>query len=75
MDKQTKISFGAIDNGVSSFMKKVQQESKVMHSQFTEEAIKQTATLNRLEMIHCSPCSDSVLCAKVFRLVRYCSAR
>lgn len=42
MDKQTKVSFNAADNGVSSFMKKLQADTKVMYSDFAKEAQKQT---------------------------------
>lgn len=42
MDQQTKIGFNAVDNGVSSFMKKIQTESKAMFADYMKEAQKQT---------------------------------
>lgn len=42
MDKETKIKFSAADSGVSSFMKKLQNDTKSLYSEFLKEAQKQT---------------------------------
>jgi len=51
-DQNKKVSFSAQDNGISSFMKKLQQDSKQLFGEFSKEAEKQTKSQKeRLKLI------------------------
>lgn len=44
MAEDKKISFSAVDNGVSNFMKRMQQDTKALYSEFAAEARKQSSS-------------------------------
>jgi hypothetical protein len=44
MSEEKKISFSAVDNGVNNFMKRLQQDTKALYSEFAADAKKQSAS-------------------------------